>query len=180
MTGIIETFFLAMTPIGELRASIPIGLVVYHLPWYLVFFVSVIGNLIPVVLLLLFLEPLSKRLSSECVFFEKFFNWLFKRTRKNTEKKMSKYGYLSLVLFVAIPLPITGAWTGSVMAFLFKIPFKKAFPLIALGIFIAGIIVTFATRGGIIIESYFGWPVFLGILFLIGFILLIKAKKKKL
>jgi len=163
MTGIIETFFLAMTPIGELRASIPIGLVVYHLPWYLVFFVSVIGNLIPVVLLLLFLEPLSKRLSSECVFFEKFFNWLFKRTRKNTEKKMSKYGYLSLVLFVAIPLPITGAWTGSIMAFLFKIPFKKAFPLIALGVLMAGIIVLSLTSLGFAVEKYLGFEVLLAL-----------------
>lgn len=80
---------------------------------------------------------------------------------------MQHYGYPALVLFVAVPLPITGAWTGSLIAFLFKIPFKKAFPLITAGVALAGLIVTAAVGGGIAIEAYFGWQALLGIVIIV-------------
>lgn len=76
---------------------------------------------------------------------KKFFNWLFNRTRKKTQAKIEKYGSLALILFVAIPLPYTGAWTGSLAAWLFGIPFKKSILNIFIGILIAGIIVTVTT-----------------------------------
>ena len=168
-----------MTPIGELRASILVGLAVYNLDWILVYLISVIGNLIPVVLLLLFFEPVSNQLSKRFKIFQRFFLWLFKRTRKKYDSKMEKYGYPDLAVFVAIPLPITGGWTGSLIAFLFGIPFKKAFPLITLGIMTAGIIVVLVTQAGIVIGEHFGWQVLIGLLLTICFIFIIHHKIKK-
>lgn len=139
------------------------ALTVYRMNWVLAYVVSVIGNLVPVVFLLLFLEPVAVFLSKHYRMFKRFFDWLFARTRKRANHKMQKYGYPALVLFVAVPLPITGAWTGSLVAFLFKIPFKKAFPLIAAGVILAGLIVSAATGTGIAIEKYLGWQVLLGV-----------------
>ena len=62
---------------------------------------------------------------------------------------MEKYGAIALITFVAIPLPFTGAWTGSIGAFLFNIPFKKAFPLILLGVLISGAIMLLLTQTGL-------------------------------
>ncbi len=164
MIAELQTFLLAMTPVGELRLSLPLALTLYRLNWGTAFLLSVIGNLVPVILLLLFLGPVSKILAANSKLFEKFFSWLFERTRKRYTNRIKKYGYPVLVLFVAIPLPVTGGWTGSLIAFLFDIPFKKAFPLIASGVIIAGGIVTLLTRAGITVEKYFGWQVLIGCL----------------
>jgi len=166
----IKIFLLAMTPIGELRASLPVALTIYRLDWWLAYLISVMGNLVPVVLLLLFLEPVSFWLSKNFQIFQKFFSWIFERTRKKYDPKIEKYGRLALLIFVAIPLPITGAWTGSLIAFLYGLPFRIAFVLITLGIMIAGSIVLLATLVGIAIEKYFGWQVLAGLLLLIGLI----------
>ena len=160
MNSIIQTFLLAMTPIGELRAAIPAGIFIHYLNWQTAYIVSVIGNLVPVVFLLLFLVPVSAFLSKHFKIFKRFFDWLFERTRRKATSKVKKYGYPALVLFVAIPLPITGAWTGSVVAFLFKIPFRVAFPLIALGVLIAGLLVVSFGYA----WTYLDWPIILGIL----------------
>jgi len=150
MTEILKTFFLAMMPIGELRFALPVALSIYDMNWALAFFVSIIGNLAPVVFLLLFLGPISKWFSHNFKICSKFFNWLFERTRKKSNSRIEKYGCLAIISFVAIPLPFTGAWTGAIVAFLFNIPFKKAFPLIALGVVIAGGIVLGLTQLGLI------------------------------
>lgn len=178
MTPEIQTFLLAMTPIGELRVSLPAALTIYQLNWGVAYLISVIGNLVPVVFLLLFLEPVSNWFSRRSEICQKFFFWLFARTRKRYSFKMKKYGYPALIAFVAIPLPITGGWTGSIIAFLFKIPLKIAFPLISLGVIIAGAIVLAATQTGIVIEKYFGWPVLLGVLLTIGLVWFICHKLK--
>ena len=169
MTEAIKTFLLAMTPIGGLRLSIPIALTVYHLDWISVYLISVIGNLTPVVMLLLFLEPVSCWLSRNSRIFRKFFSWLFQRTRSKYDGKIKKYGYPALILFIAIPLPFTGGWTGTLVAFLFGIPFKKAFSSIALGLMMAGGIVVGLTMTGVAIEQYFGLQILLGILIAIVF-----------
>ena len=77
----------------------------------------------------------------------KFLNWLFERTRKKTKDKIEKYGDLALIIFVAIPLPNTGAWTGTLAAWLFGIPMKRALLNIFYGVLIAGVIVTMITSG---------------------------------
>ncbi|NQT26858.1 small multi-drug export protein [candidate division KSB1 bacterium] len=138
-----------MLPIAELRGAIPWALanppIGGGLSWQTAFLFSVIGNFIPVIPILLLLEPVSNWLRRFSVF-DRFFNWLFERTRKRG-KMIEKYKALGLILFVGIPLPVTGAWTGSVAAFLFGIPNRFAIPCIVLGILLAGVVVTLACMG---------------------------------
>jgi uncharacterized membrane protein len=107
----------------------------------------VLGNLLPIIPLLLFLEPVSNYLRRYQVF-DKFFTWMFSRTRRNNTKSFEKYGLLALTIFVAIPLPATGAWSGCAAAFVFGIKFKPAFLSIAAGVMIAGVVVTIVYYDG--------------------------------
>jgi uncharacterized membrane protein len=143
----LKTFLMAMTPIGELRLSIPVALNNYHLSVWSAYIFSVIGNIVPAVFLLLFLELFSKYLSNHFYSFNRFFVWLFERNRKIHGKKFEKWKEFALIVLVAIPLPLTGAWTGSICAFIFRIPFRTALPLIATGVAIAGLIVTSLSLG---------------------------------
>lgn len=136
----IQVILMAMIPFGELRASIPFALWIEMSHEEAFVLVSVIGNMLPVVPLLLFLDPVSNWLRRYTVF-DRFFNWLFARTRRYN-KRMDKYGSLGLIPFVAIPLPVTGAWTACAVAFVFGIRFRYAFFAILAGVIIAGIIVT--------------------------------------
>lgn len=147
MLDIIKIFLTALTPIGELRAAIPYGLTALNQPVGVVFLTAVIGNIIPPILILWLFPGIAAWLQKKSQFMAKFLDWLFARTRRRTKDKIEKYGNLALILFVAIPLPYTGAWTGALAAWLFGIPFKKAIPNIFLGIIIAGIIVTSITLG---------------------------------
>ena len=112
LTEIFKIFLTALTPIGELRASIPLGLTVFHQPIWIVFIVSVIGNIIPPMFILWLFPKVSKWLMANSKLMNRFLTWLFERTRKKTKDKIDKYGNLALIIFVAIPLPNTGAWTG--------------------------------------------------------------------
>jgi uncharacterized membrane protein len=141
------TFLIAMTPIGELRAAIPVALAVYKLSWFKAYFWSVFGNMIPVIFILWLFEPISKFLIRRFRIFEKFFGWLFTRTRRKHTKSFEKWGALALIIFVAIPLPMTGGWSGALAAFVFGIPMKRALLLIFLGILIAGVIVILTSLG---------------------------------
>ena len=134
-------------PISELRGAIPVAMGIYGMGPFEAYFLSVLGNIIPVVPLLLFLEPVSGYLRRYHIF-NVFFTWLFSRTRRNHTKNFEKYGLLALTLFVAVPLPVTGAWTGCAAAFVFGIKFKHSLPAIAAGVMIAGVIVTVLTMTG--------------------------------
>ena len=127
-------------PVLELRGALPVAINLFHFPWYYALLLAIIGNLAPVPFLLLFFNTFS-RLLSKIGIFEKMLHWLFERTRRRG-KIINRYERIGLVLFVAIPLPVTGAWTGSLAAVLFGLKFKHAFLSIFIGIFIAGIIVT--------------------------------------
>jgi uncharacterized membrane protein len=146
MIEIFKTIILAMMPIGELRASIPVALFSYGLPAWQSFIFSVLGNMIPVFFLLLFLKPVTELLS-KVSFIKKFLNWFFDKTERNHKEKFLKFKEIALVILVAIPLPFTGAWTASVAALLFKIPFWKAVLLIFLGVIIAGVLVLLTSLG---------------------------------
>lgn len=138
----ITVFLTAMTPVGELRASIPLGLGTYNMNIFETYLISVAGNLVPVVVVLWFFEPITTFLMSKSKIANRFFNWLFDRTRRKYSKKFKKYTGYALIGFVGIPLPITGGWTGSLIAYVFGISPKKAFLHILYGVLIAGIIVT--------------------------------------
>ena len=135
----------AALPVSELRGAIPVGILGYHMPVLKTYLLAVLGNMIPVIPLLLFLKPVSEKLSrfKMC---ERFFEWLYGRTRKRANI-VQKYEAIGLSLFVAIPLPITGAWTGCVAASLFRIKFRYALPAIIFGVLLAGVIVTLLTLG---------------------------------
>ena len=148
MSSEIIILLTSMLPITELRATIPLALIVYEMPVWSAFFWAVLGNLIPVILIIWFLNLLiNKFLIHQIYIFNRFFSWLFERTQRKYSKKFERWRDLALVILVAIPLPFTGAWTGALAAFVFGIPIKRAFPLIALGVLIAGIIVTSITLG---------------------------------
>lgn len=132
-------FLMAAAPIWELRGSIPTGMFAMNLPWPEVFIVSLLGNIFPVPFILLLLDPVSKSLS-RIKFLERLLNWIFQRTRRQSSL-VEKYKRIGLMLFVAVPLPGTGAWTGALIAFLLGMSLKKAFWPIALGVLVAGVIV---------------------------------------
>ncbi len=143
----LAVLLISTLPIAELRAAIPVGLTVFDLSVVTTFVYAVIGNMIPVVILVWGLNSGSRWLMKRFYFFNRFFTWLFERTRRQHSRKFEKYGALALISFVAIPLPITGGWTGSVAAFVFGIPPKKSLPLISIGVVIAGLIMTIITLG---------------------------------
>jgi len=137
---------LSATPISELRGAIPLAIGTFEFPWYYAFFLAIIGNMLPVPIILLFLESAAKLLSRIAIM-KRFFDWLFERAR-NRSAIIQKYKHLGLILLVAIPLPVTGAWTGSLVAVFLGIGFKQAFFSIFIGVVIAGIIVTCLTLLG--------------------------------
>jgi uncharacterized membrane protein len=137
---------LSAAPISELRGAIPIAIAKFGFPWYYAFLLAIIGNMLPVPLILLFIESVAKWLS-RFPSMKRFFDWLFERARNRTGQ-VQKYKKLGLMIFVAIPLPVTGAWTGSLIAVLLGIGFKEAFFSIFAGVIIAGIIVTCLTLLG--------------------------------
>ncbi len=143
--NILKIAFISALPITELRGAIPIALTIYKMPVFPAYFFAVLGNIVPVIFLLLYLKPFSDFLC-RWHFLNIFFKWLFKRTHQY-EEKFEKYGALFLLVFVAVPLPGTGAWTGSIAAFVFGIRFWYAFPAIVGGIIIAGIVVTLTSLG---------------------------------
>ena len=142
----IHGFIISALPFVELRASIPLLIIAYDVPWYWALLVCFVGNLLPIPFLLLLLEPVSKLLR-KVGFLERIMDWVFERTRRKGGA-VEKYGPWGLVLVVAIPLPGTGAWTGSLLAFLMGMPFRRAFPPIALGVLIAGVVVTAMSVAG--------------------------------
>ena len=134
-------------PVSELRGAIPLGLYL-GMPLYDAFFWAVLGNIIFVAPALFLLEPLSVYLRRFRVW-SGFFDWVFERTKRNSLKVM-RYESLGLFILVAIPLPMTGAWTGVIAATLFKIKFRYAFLSIVLGIITAGILVSLLCVLGVI------------------------------
>jgi uncharacterized membrane protein len=140
MESIFYPFLISMVPIFELRGGIPIALFRYEIHWYWAYLICVAGNLLPVPFILIFLDRATEILS-RVEFFRKLIDWFFRRTRRKS-RLVERYGWLGLALFVAVPLPVTGAWTGSAMAYLLDIDRKRAFLAIALGVLIAGGVVT--------------------------------------
>ncbi len=138
---------IAAMPIGELRLSIPIAMFAYNFDPLTAFFLSITGNMLPVIPLLLYLEPVSNFLRGWKTW-DAFFTWLFTRTHRNHSANFEKYGSIGLALFVGVPLPATGAWTGCAAAFVFGFKFRNAILAIFAGVLLAGIIVTILAIAG--------------------------------
>jgi len=131
---------ISVLPVIELRGALTVGINLFHLPWYQALYLTIIGNMLPVPFLVLFVESLA-RVISRTEMGKRLVDWVLKRTRRYTGL-IEKYEPIGLMLFVAIPLPGTGAWTGSVAAFLLGLKFTRAVLSIAAGVVIAGAIVT--------------------------------------
>jgi len=140
------TFIISMLPIVELRGAIPVGLLFGIESWKL-YLIAVIGNMLPIPFVLWFARPvINFCLNSRLL--KRFGKWMQNKVDKNADK-IVKYGTWGLVIFVAIPFPGTGAWTGAIIAALMDLRIKKAIPFIYLGVLIAGFIMLF---GGNIIK----------------------------
>lgn len=137
----IITLILGALPIGELRGALPLALAVYKMPLVSALFWSIVGNTLPVYFLLVFFEHFTNYLRPRSRLYDKFCIWLFERTRRKLHDHVQKYGYWALAIFVGIPLPMTGAWTGALAAFVFGMEKKRAFLAIFVGILIAAAIV---------------------------------------
>ncbi|MCF7907164.1 small multi-drug export protein [Patescibacteria group bacterium] len=143
----LKTIFLAMAPINELRGTIPVAIIAYNLDPLKAFFLACLGNILPILFLLFFWKHIFRFGAQQSGLIKNFLDWILQRTRKRFYKNYSLYGDLALILLVAIPLPFTGAWTGSLAAFLFGIPYARALGLITIGVLISGAVVTFLTLG---------------------------------
>jgi uncharacterized membrane protein len=162
-------------PIVELRGAIPVGHILFSdtdkstrigrddaIRAGRIFFYAVLGNLLPVPFILLLLGPISN-LCMKVSIGKKFFDWLFARTRRKTAD-IEKYEFWGLAIFVAIPLPATGAWTGAMAGWLLGLNFFRSLLSIFIGVLIAGVIMTAlallgwigAAIAGVVLTLFFG------------------------
>jgi uncharacterized membrane protein len=134
----------AALPVAELRVAIPLahslGMSVAKAYW-----LSVVGNMLPIPLVLFVLWRFDRQLRQLPVI-GKILDWCMRRAMRR-QREVERYGAVALALFVAIPLPTTGAWTAAAAAFLFRIGSRYALPAIAAGVLLAGLIVTALTQG---------------------------------
>jgi uncharacterized membrane protein len=149
MDEVLRVFLAAMTPIGELRLSIPLGIWGLEIAWQRVLLLSVVGNMVPVIPLLVGLERISPLINRLPGPIGRLWAWRTERIRVKYGHRIDRYGVLALILIVGIPLPFTGAWTGSLAAWIFQIPTRRALPAIGLGVLLAGSIVTAIVLAGV-------------------------------
>ncbi len=144
--------FCSMIPIIELRGAIPMGAIL-GLPWWQSYLLSVLGNMIPVPFILLFIKAfLGWAMKTKIKFFNKLAGWLNRKVEKNRDK-IAKYSFWGVCFFVAVPLPVTGAWTGSLVAAMIDMKFWKALLSCLLGVMIAGVIMTLISYGAVAIFA---------------------------
>ena len=139
-------------PIIELRGGIPIGILYFEFSPVKTYFLCCFGNLIPIIPLLLLFGKIEQIMARN-KYSNRFLQWYIERVRKRTAR-VEHLEMWGLVLFVAIPLPVTGAWTGSVASFLMGIDWRKGLLSIMCGVFIAGIVVTTLTMCGAKIYTF--------------------------
>ncbi len=142
---LLMTFLISMVPVVELRGAIPIG-VAHGLPFWWAIPVAIVGNLVPVPFIIIFIKKIFAWLRTK----SKWLNDLVTRLENRAISKIDtvkKYQFWGLFMFVAIPLPGTGAWTGALIAAMMDMDLKDAWPSITLGVITAGAIVAFVTYG---------------------------------
>jgi len=136
------TLLATVLPISELRGGIPLGISLGLDPWF-TFSIAVIANALIFFPIFFALRLFYDKLLYRIPLFDKYLDNL----RKRGKPKIEKYGFWGLILFVAIPLPITGAYTGTILAWLLGMDWRKAFPAVGLGVIVAGVVVLLITLG---------------------------------
>ncbi len=150
LTKYLYVFFVSMVPLIELRGAIPISqLPGIELPLLQAYIVAVIGNMLPVPIIYLFARKVLEWGADKPVI-GKFFTFCLEKGKKGGEKLQEKAGkglFWALMLFVGIPLPGTGAWTGTLAASILDMDFKSSITAVMLGVLLAGIIMGVASAG---------------------------------
>ena len=142
---IITTFFISMVPVIELRVAIPWATGMGLSPWVAIP-VAIVGNLIPIPFIIIFIKRSFAWMRKVSPKLNKVVDKMEAKAEKN-KAKVLRYAFWGLALFVAIPLPGTGAWTGALVAAMLDMPLKKAFPSVVLGVLCAGVVVAFVSYG---------------------------------
>ncbi|NOY55346.1 MAG: small multi-drug export protein [Actinobacteria bacterium] len=144
----LAVLLLAALPVSELRFSIPFAVRAFDMPVAQAFVWSVIGNILPVPFILVLLGPVTEWAEDHWGWLHRILDRLFAHTRRRHTARFDRLRELALITFVAIPLPITGAWSGALAAFVFGVDRRKATVLIAVGVLIAGVVVSLLTVAG--------------------------------
>ena len=139
------TFFLSMLPVGELRAGLPYG-IAQGLEYPLALMAALLGNMVPVPFIIVYIKRVFAWMRRHMPRMNALVTRMENRANLKGET-VEKYGHWGLLLFVAIPLPGTGAWTGALIAALLNIRTAKAVPVILIGVCIAAAIMTLITYG---------------------------------
>jgi len=139
------TVLVAMIPVVELRGGIPFG-VAAGLPVWAAYLAAVIGNLIPVPFIIVYIRRIFQWMRRRMPRLNRLVDRLEAKAHLKGQK-VSKYKYLGLAIFVAIPLPGTGAWTGSLAAAFLDMPLRKAIPSVIAGVVVAGFLISALTYG---------------------------------
>jgi len=153
-----QIFFFSMFPWLEARYVIPLSMISYGWEWWQAFPIAIAGNIFPIPFILLFFHRVEKFLRRYEAW-NRVMDWLFARTRKKANSKIMKYEYVGLLIFVGLPIPFTGGWTGALIAYLFGLKFSKSLITIFIGIVIAAVIM-------VLVTLYMSWFLaYLGISF---------------
>ena len=143
-------FLVSMVPLIELRGAIPIATVGYGLDYWTSLVVSVIGNMLPVPVIYFFARKVLEW-GRDKKYIGKFFTYCIVKGERGGQKLRAKAGrgglFVALMLFVGIPLPGTGAWTGSLAAAFLDMPLRRALPAILLGVMTAGVVISILSFG---------------------------------
>ena len=129
-----------MLPFVELRGSLPLAIILFDMPLWQAFLLSILGNMIPIPFIL-FGFHIAEKILRKIPVMNRFFDWLFKKKKAEAGEDMQRLKEIALIIFVAIPLPFTGAWTGALLAYLYQFNKVRAFVCIFLGVVGAGLIV---------------------------------------
>jgi uncharacterized membrane protein len=147
------TVFLSLLPISELRGAIPFA-IANQVPWYAAFAIAVICNAMVAPICWIFLSTLH-RLFLKMNWYKNFFERFIERARNKLHHNVERWGWLGVAVFVAIPLPFTGAWTGAIGAWVLGLSKRRTMPAVMLGVLCAGVIVTLVMLLGIHVLSIF-------------------------
>ena len=145
---LLVTLLISMVPVIELRGAIPVAILAHGLNPVLAYFVAVVGNLIPVPFIIIFIRKIFAFIRKHIPFLNKMVDKLEEKGKSKKDAVM-KWGFWGLFLFVAIPLPGTGAWTGALIAAMLDMRLKRAFPSILLGVLTAGLVITLLVQFGL-------------------------------
>lgn len=174
-------FFFSMVPWLESRYVIPFAInpvETYGLgwDWWNALPLAIAGNMLPIPFILLFFKNTEKFLR-KYIFWSNLMDWLFSRTRDRANKTILRYEYLGLLVFVALPVPFTGAWTGSLIAYLFNLKFGKSLFIIFIGVISAAGIMTIVTLTGLDLLYIITGVVIIG--FIMGLFIFFGSYNKK-